>query len=123
MKLINETKKIFDNQDLKITATCIRVPTIRSHCESINIQFKNPVSYQQIIDSINQDKNLILMDDKSNNNFPDTLASSNNTSVYVGHIRPDNSLPENIGWNFWISGDQLLRGAAYNAVMILEKLI
>ena len=66
---------------------------------------------------------IVLMDDKKTNNFPDTIVSSNDTRVYVGHIRSDSSLKQNIGWNFWISGDQLLRGAAYNAVMILNKLL
>jgi len=123
MKLINETKKILNNNDLKITATCIRVPTIRSHCESVNIQFKNPISYEEIIRLIEKDSNLVLLDDKENNSFPDTIQSSNKNEVFVGHIRPDLSLPENIGWNFWISGDQILRGAAYNAVEIFKNLI
>ena len=122
-KLINETKKIFNDNNLKITATCIRVPTIRSHCESVNIQFKKPITYQEIIMHIKKDKNLVLMDDKDKNEFPDTIISSNDPRVFVGHIRSDNTLPENIGWNFWISGDQILRGAAFNAVEILKKLI
>lgn len=123
MKLINETKKILNDNDLKITATCIRVPTIRSHCESVNIQFKNPISYEEIIKLIKEDNNLVLLDDKENNTFPDTIQSSNKNEVLVGHIRPDLSLPKNIGWNFWISGDQILRGAAYNAVEIFKKFL
>jgi len=122
-KLINETKKIFNDNNLRITATCIRVPTIRSHCESVNIEFKNPITYQEIVDLIKKDNNLVLLDNKEKNEFPDTIVSSNDTRVFVGHIRPDMSLPENIGWNFWISGDQLLRGAAYNAIEILDKLL
>ena len=123
VKLINETKKILKNYDIGITATCIRVPTIRSHCMSVNIQFKIPIDYKQIIKLLKEDPNIVLMDDKKTNNFPDTIVSSNDTRVYVGHIRSDSSLKQNIGWNFWISGDQLLRGAAYNAVMILNKLL
>lgn len=122
MKLINETKKIFNKDELKITSTCIRVPTIRSHCESVNIEFENPITYDQIIKILSNDKNISLLDDKSNCNFPDTIISSNKNEVFVGHIRPDYSLPENIGWNFWISGDQILRGAAYNAFEILKKI-
>lgn len=122
MKLINETKKIFNNDKLKITSTCIRVPTIRSHCESVNIEFENSITYQEIINLLSQDKNIILLDDKKNFNFPDTIVSSNKNEVFVGHIRPDYSLPENICWNFWISGDQILRGAAYNAFEILRQL-
>ena len=123
MKLINETKKIFNLPDLKITATCIRVPTIRSHCESINLQFKNEITCEQIKNLLSKDSNVVLVDDKENSNFPDTICSTNKNEVYVGHIRPDFSLPKNIGWNFWISGDQILRGAAFNAVKILEKVM
>ena len=120
MKLINETKKIFNLSDLRITSTCIRVPTVRSHCESVNIEFKNPISYEEIIKLLQKDSNVVLLDDKDNCNFPDTIISSSKNEVYIGHIRPDYSLPKNIGWNFWISGDQILRGAAYNAVEILK---
>ena len=123
MKLINETRKIFNIPDLKITATCIRVPTIRSHCESVNIQFKNEINYEQIKELLGQDPNVVLVDDKKDSNFPDTICSTNKNEVYIGHIRPDFSLPKNKGWNFWISGDQILRGAAYNAVKILEKVM
>ena len=123
MKLINETRKIFNIPDLKITATCIRVPTIRSHCESVNIQFKNEINYEQIKELLGQDPNVVLVDDKKDSNFPDTICSTNKNEVYIGHIRPDFSLPKNKGWNFWISGDQILRGAAYNAFEIYKKLI
>ena len=123
MKLINETRKIFNLDDLRLTATCIRVPTVRSHCESVNIEFKKPITYEEIVRLLKDDKNVVLLDDKNNCIFPDTIISSNKNEVYIGHIRPDYSLPENIGWNFWISGDQLLRGAAYNAVEILFNII
>ena len=122
MKLIKETRKIFNLPDLKITATCIRVPTVRSHCESVNIEFKNPITYDEIIKLLQNNDNVVLLDDKDNCKFPDTIISSSKNEVYVGHIRQDYSLPENIGWNFWISGDQILRGAAYNAVEILNRL-
>ena len=123
MKLINETKKIFNLPNLRITSTCIRVPTVRSHCESVNIEFKNPITYDEIKNLLDKDDNIVILDDKDNCSFPDTIISSNKNEVYIGHIRPDYSLPENIGWNFWISGDQILRGAAYNAVEILNVII
>jgi len=107
-KLINETRKIFNSPKLRITATCIRVPTVRSHCESVNAEFKKPITYQEIVRLFKDDKNIVLLDDKDRCNFPDTIISSNKNEVYIGHIRPDYSLPENIGWNFWISGDQIL---------------
>jgi len=103
-KLIKETQKIFSNEKpFGITATCIRVPTIRSHCESVNIQFKNAITYEKIIELLSNDPNLVIMDNKNIHDFPDTLISSNNNKVYIGHIRQDFSLPKNKGWNFWIS--------------------
>ena len=123
MKLINETRKIFNIPDLKITATCIRVPTIRSHCESVNIQFKKPITYEEIINLLSSDHNIVVLDNKKELNFPETLSSSNKKEICVGHIRMDESLPKNHGWNFWISGDQILRGAAFNAYGILWNIM
>jgi aspartate-semialdehyde dehydrogenase len=120
-KLINETSKIM-GEKVNLTVTCIRVPVYQSHCLSVNIEFENEITYNNIIENILLDENLVLMDNKQNNIFPETLSSTNNEKVYVGHIRPDLSLPKNKGWNFWISGDQILRGASYNAFKILEKL-
>jgi aspartate-semialdehyde dehydrogenase len=121
-KLMNETSKIM-GEKVNLTVTCIRVPVYQSHCLSVNIEFENDINYYDIVRHILQDENLVLLDKKSNNIFPETLSSTNNEKVYVGHIRPDLSLPKNKGWNFWISGDQILRGASYNAFKILEKLI
>ena len=121
LKMIYETNKIFNNE-FKINATCIRVPVIRSHCESVNIEFKDEVSYEEICKTISETKHLVLLDDKKTKTFPDTLISTKTNDVYVGHIRPDISLDEGKGWNFWISGDQLIRGASYNAYDILESI-
>ena len=121
-KIINETKKIL-NEDLKITATAIRVPVIRSHCESVNVEFKNKVSYNEIINLLEQYDYLEVLDDKTNKIFPESITSNYKYKVQVGHIRMDYSLDDGYGWNFWISGDQLLRGASYNAYVIMNKLI
>lgn len=121
-KLMNETSKIM-GEKVNLTVTCIRVPVYQSHCLSVNIEFENEITYYDIVKNIKADENLVLLDRKSENIFPETLSSTNNEKVYVGHIRPDLSLPKNKGWNFWISGDQILRGASYNAFKILEKLI
>lgn len=121
-KLMNETSKIM-GEKVNLTVTCIRVPVYQSHCLSVNIEFENEITYYDIVKNIKSDENLVLMDKKSDNIFPETLSSTNNEKVYVGHIRPDLSLPKNKGWNFWISGDQILRGASYNAFKILEKLM
>jgi aspartate-semialdehyde dehydrogenase len=119
-KLINETPKIF-NTKLNISPTCIRVPVLRSHCESVNIEFENEINYDTILNLImNENETLELIND--NHIFPTSISSNNSHLVQIGHIRQDFSLDENKGWNFWISGDQLLRGAAYNAYLIMLKL-
>lgn len=121
-KLINETKKIF-NASFGISATCIRVPVLRSHCESVNIEFENKIPHEQIYSLLKKEKTLHVVDDKPEHNFPTSVTSNNQNLVQVGHIRPDLSLDDGKGWNFWISGDQLLRGAAFNAFEILTKII
>ena len=120
-KIINETKKIL-RHDIKITATAIRVPVIRSHCESVNIELSTPATLDQIYDVLNSKNYLEIVDDKTNRLFPESITSNNKLKVQVGHIRKDDSLEEGFGWNFWISGDQLLRGAAYNAYLIMNKI-
>lgn len=119
-KLINETSKIF-NTKINISPTCIRVPVLRSHCESVNIEFENDIDYDTILNLIkNENETLELIND--NHIFPSSISSNNKHQVQVGHIRQDFSLDKNRGWNFWISGDQLLRGAAYNAYLIMQKI-
>ena len=120
MKIINETKKIF-NEDIPITATCIRVPVIRSHCESVNVELDTLINYDDIIKTLKDEPYLEIVDDKIKSIFPESITSTNNTVVQVGHIRKDMSVKN--GWNFWISGDQILRGASYNAFLIYKKLI
>ena len=122
-KLITETNKIFKT-NIKINPTCIRVPILRSHCESVNIEFYEPLTFDKIVELIlNEYNTLELINNVEEHKFPTSLSSNNSHLVQVGHIRQDYSLDDNTGWNFWISGDQLLRGAAYNAFIILKKLI
>ena len=122
-KLINETNKIFKT-NIGISPTCIRVPVLRSHCESVNIEFDNEISFEQVMSLLNDEKSTLeIINDTQNHNFPTSLSTNFSTLVQVGHIRPDYSLDKNKGWNFWISGDQLLRGAAYNAYVIMEKIL
>jgi aspartate-semialdehyde dehydrogenase len=122
-KLVNETNKIFKKK-FRISPTCIRVPVLRSHCESVNIEFNEKVDIKTIYDLISNEKDTLqLINNVSEHVFPSSLSSNGSHLVQVGHIRADASLPNNIGWNFWISGDQLLRGAAFNAFLIMKKLV
>ena len=122
-KLINETNKIF-NSNIAISPTCIRVPIMRSHCESVNIEFYEAITIDKINNLIlSNNDTLELIDNKKDHIFPSALSSNNNHKVQVGHVRKDYSLQDNFGWNFWISGDQILRGAAYNAFLIMKKIL
>lgn len=120
MKLVNETKKILEI-DCKITATCIRVPTLRSHCISLNVEFDKSLEKDNIINELNKFPGVVILDNIEENKFPEPIITSEKTDVYVGRIRPD--IDDDKCWNFFISGDQLLKGAGYNSVQILKYLL
>ncbi len=123
MKMINETKKILNDDNIKISATCIRVPVFRSHCESINITFKNEVTEELLRETLINSEGVKILDDRKNNFFPEPIITSKQSNVYVGRIRKDLSQKKNYGYEMFISGDQILKGAALNAIQILNKII
>lgn len=123
MKMVNETHKIFDNTEIGITCTCVRIPVLRAHCESINLEFTNPVSEQEVRDMLNDAPGVTVIDDRENNRFPMPIDASGKDDVLVGRIRKDESVPDNRGINLWVAGDQLRKGAALNAVQIAELLV
>jgi aspartate-semialdehyde dehydrogenase len=120
LKLVNETKKIL-NINPKITATCIRVPTLRSHCISMNVEFDNILNENDIINSLFEFPGISVCNNIVENKFPEPINTSGKNDVYVGRIRSD--IDDKSCWNFFISGDQLLKGAGYNSVQILQHLI
>ena len=120
LKLVNETKKIL-NINPKITATCIRVPTLRSHCISLHVEFNNILNKNDVINSLIEFPGIKVLDNIQENQFPEPILTSENTDVFVGRIRSD--INDESCWNFFISGDQLLKGAGYNSVQILNKLL
>jgi aspartate-semialdehyde dehydrogenase len=126
MKMINETRKILSLDKLIINPTCIRVPTLTSHCLSVNIEFESNVEFQTILDNLKLFPGLKLEDDYLNNSFPEPIKTTNKTEIMIGRIRPEldeDGMFNNKSWNFFISGDQLLKGAAYNSVQILDRFI
>ena len=123
MKLVNETRKIFDCPDIAITCTCVRVPVYRAHSESINLEFTDPITPEQVRDLLSTAPGVTLLDDRENNRFPMPIDASDKDDIFVGRIRQDESLPDNRGINLWVCGDQLRKGAALNAVQIAEKLL
>jgi aspartate-semialdehyde dehydrogenase len=122
-KMVNETRKIFDCPDIAITCTCIRIPVFRTHCESINLEFKDPITPDQVRDLLSTAPGVSVLDDRQNNRFPMPIDATDKDNIFVGRIRQDESVPENRGINLWVAGDQLRKGAALNAVQIAEKLL
>jgi aspartate-semialdehyde dehydrogenase len=123
VKMVKETHKIFDCPDIAITCTCIRIPVFRAHCESINLEFTDPITPDQVRDLLSTAPGVTVMDDRENNRFPMPIDASEKDDVMVGRIRQDHSIPDNRGINIWVAGDQLRKGAALNAVQIAEKLL
>lgn len=120
-KMINETKKILHRPDLKVTATCVRVPVLNCHCESINLQFEKKFELKDIYNELENFENITLLDNPKENIYPlPTLASGKDT-VFVGRIRKDYSIKN--GLNLWVVADNIRKGAATNAIQILEKLL
>lgn len=120
-KMINETRKILKRPDLKITATAVRVPVENSHSESINIEFENEFELDEIINILKSSPGIVVLDDIENNIYPLATIANNTDKVYVGRIRRDYSIQNGI--NIWVVADNIRKGAASNAIQIVEKLI
>lgn len=121
MKMINETRKILKKPDLKITATTVRVPVINCHSESINVEFENDFDLEELKSKLKEAKGIILEDDPAHNIYPLATNANGHNEVFVGRIRRDESVP--FGINFWCVADNIRKGAATNAIQIVEKLI
>jgi aspartate-semialdehyde dehydrogenase len=121
-KMVKETRKIFDCPEIAITATCIRIPVMRAHCESINLEFTRPITPEQVREVLKTAPGVSVLDDREHNRFPMPIDATGKDDVFVGRIRQDESLPNNRGINLWVSGDQLRKGAALNAIQIAELL-
>ncbi len=122
-KMVNETRKIFGDGKIMVTATCIRVPVPRAHCESINLEFERPITPQQVREILAKAPGVKIVDDVANNHFPMPLEASGQDDVLVGRIRQDISRDDGRGIDLFVAGDQIRKGAATNAVQIAEKLI
>jgi len=122
IKMVNETRKIFVAPEILVAATCVRVPVLRAHCESINIEFVNPMTEQQVRDALAGAPGVKIVDDRENSYFPMPLDASDQDDILVGRIRSDISQPNGCGIEMFVSGDQIRKGAALNAVQIAEML-
>ncbi len=121
MKMINETKKILHNDSLAITATTVRVPVINSHSESINVEFEKEYNLDDVKKILSEFPGITVIDDISNLKYPIATDCTGKNEVFVGRIRRDYSL--NSGINLWVVADNIRKGAATNAIQIVEKLI
>ena len=121
IKMVNETRKIFDSNELRITATCIRVPVLRAHSEAINLEFAQPFSVVKAREILSRSPGVRLVENWQENYFPMPMEASGKDDVLVGRIRQDISHP--CGLELWLSGDQIRKGAALNAVQIAELLV
>jgi aspartate-semialdehyde dehydrogenase len=122
-KMVNETRKIFGDSKMMITATCVRVPVPRAHSESINLEFERPITPQQVREILAKAPGVKIVDDIAANHFPMPLEASGQDDVLVGRIRQDISREDGRGIDLFVAGDQVRKGAATNAVQIAEKLI
>ncbi|MCQ2336560.1 MAG: aspartate-semialdehyde dehydrogenase [Paludibacteraceae bacterium] len=120
MKMYNETRKIM-HSDIAVSATCIRVPSLRAHSEAIWVETERPLTVQEVQDAFAKAEGLVLEDNPAEKIYPMPLFKSGLDPVYVGRVRKD--LANDNGMTFWCVGDQIKKGAALNAVQIAEYLI
>lgn len=121
MKMIKETRKIFNAPNLRVTATCVRVPVLRAHSEAINLEFAQPFSVEQARAVLGQAPGVKVVENWQTNHFPMPMEATGHDEVLVGRIRQDLSHPN--GLELWLSGDQIRKGAALNAIQIAELLV
>lgn len=121
MKMINETRKILHIDDLKVTATTVRVPVLNSHSESVNVETINPFELEDVIKTLEEAPGITVWNDVENLQYPTPLEVTDKDDVYVGRIRRDFSIDN--GLNLWVVADNIRKGAALNAVQIAELMI
>jgi aspartate-semialdehyde dehydrogenase len=120
-KMVNETQKIFGDKTIRVTATTVRVPVLRSHSESINVEFTKPISPEEAKALLADAPGVVLQDDPEAMEYPMPLDVADQDPVYVGRIRVDRTVPH--GLNLWVVGDQIRKGAALNSVQIAEYMV
>jgi len=117
---MNETRKIFGDPELRVSATCVRVPVLRAHCVALTIECERPITPGEVRALIADAPGVRLVDDVANNYFPMPKDASGQDDILVGRIRQDVSDPSGRSIALFCAGDQLLKGAALNAVQIAE---
>jgi len=121
-KLVRETHRILNDDSIRITATCVRVPVLRAHSEAINLTLRSPLSESDARALLADAPGVTIVDDREASRYPEPVHAQGRDDVLVGRVRGDASQPEGLGLNLWASGDQLRKGAALNAIQIAERL-
>ncbi|MBF0252347.1 MAG: aspartate-semialdehyde dehydrogenase [Candidatus Omnitrophica bacterium] len=121
MKMVNESRKILHMPNLKVTATCVRVPVFYAHSESVNLETEKKITRKEVIELLKGCEGVTVVDDVNSNSYPMPINAEGKDATLVGRIREDESIENGI--NMWVVADNLRKGAALNAVQIAEKLI
>src|SRR6186713_150955 len=121
MKMVLETKKIIGDDSIKVTATCVRIPTMGGHSESVNIEFENDFDLDEVKELLSNAPGVVLVDDPSTQQYPMPMDAHERDEVFVGRLRRDETQPKTL--NMWVVSDNLRKGAATNAVQIAEYLL
>jgi aspartate-semialdehyde dehydrogenase len=121
-KVINETRKIFEDDRVAVGVTCVRVPVLRAHSQAITFECENPIGEDEVRAILSEAPGVRIVDDRAKNYFPMPIDASGQDDVLVGRIRQDLSDPSGHSISMFVAADQLLKGAALNAVQIAERL-
>ena len=123
LKMPREMHKIFGDKDIRVAATCVRVPVLRAHAEALTVEFENPITPEEVREILKTAPGVKVVDDRAKNYFPMPKDSTGQGDILVGRIRRDTSDDTGRSIMMFVSGDQLLKGAALNAVQIAELLV
>lgn len=121
-KVIQETRKIFEDDRIAVGVTCVRVPVLRAHSQSITFQCENPITEHELRAILSASPGVKIVDDRAKNHFPMPIEASGQDEILVGRIRNDLSDPSGHSISMFVAADQLLKGAALNAIQIAERL-
>ena len=121
MKMVNETRKIMEDDSIRVTATTVRIPVIGGHSEAINVEFEKEFELSDVFKILEKSAGVIVMDEPARNIYPMPIVSHNRDEVFVGRIRRDETQPKTL--NMWVVSDNLRKGAATNAIQIAEYLV
>jgi aspartate-semialdehyde dehydrogenase len=122
-KVIKETKKIFEDERIGVGVTCVRVPVLRAHCEAVTFECERPITEDEVREILGNAPGVRIVDDRAKNYFPMPIDASGQDDVLVGRIRKDLSDPSGHSISMFVAADQLLKGAALNAIQIAELVL